>query len=189
MQILRTPTSCSTWFVLIILPLIAAQTISLGSDSAILQQRDCVQYCIGTSGYLVETLGCSKARLDSCLCRADLRPGASSYITYCLSTRSCANPTDYNAAVSIYNRYCTFTEPATVTATPTSGSDNTAANGLVTVTVTSTGPTVKVTSTGPTVKIATSTSSHTTPPTLGELLHLAGWTVLLFLGVIAIPRR
>lgn len=179
MQIRKIPISCSTWLILIVLPFITAQTVSLNSDSALLQQRDCVQYCMEGSGAgfghedIVQAVGCGQSRVDSCFCRADLRPQASSYLSSCLYTdvHSCSDPTDYSAAISIYNAYCTFTAPETVTATPTSASDNTAANGVVTVTVT------------------TSTSSQVKPPSLGELLHIAGWVILLFLGVIALPRR
>ncbi|KAH8903553.1 hypothetical protein BR93DRAFT_961609 [Coniochaeta sp. PMI_546] len=140
-----------------------AQTVSILDDFDLRRQPDCVKYCMmggNIHGDIIAALGCGTSRYDSCFCRAEYRSVASHYISSCLTSdvQSCTYPAEYSDAVSIYNRYCSFTGPATVVVVTTETPDNTAANGQVTVTVT----------TGPTVTVHTSSSSSKTmlPSTL-----------------------
>ncbi|KAF2117111.1 hypothetical protein BDV96DRAFT_644545 [Lophiotrema nucula] len=100
-------------------------TLSLVDDPGLSQQRDCVQKCLDGGGYDGDTLwyelGCTN---DSCFCREDLRPSASSIVKSCLVTKwlSCTQSADYSAAISIYDRYCSFTAPAVISAEATSTS-------------------------------------------------------------------
>ena|SRR5947207_97087 len=111
---------------------ISAQTVSLGSDVDLLQQRNCVQICMAGSGAglghenIIQAVGCGDSNANTCFCRGDLRIVASKYLSSCLTTdySTCSGGLDYNAAVSIYDRYCSFTGPATVIATPTSTAEN-----------------------------------------------------------------
>jgi len=174
--------------VLLLIPLATTtDTIPIAQYSGLSQQRNCVYTCIagsGPGGYpdLQCAIGCQNA--NSCLCREDLRPTASSYLSSCIYTDfpSCSDAPDYSAAVSIYDNYCGFTEPATVlvTSTPTSAL-NTAVNGVVTVTMTS-GPTVMVTMTS-------SSSSILSPSSFSELLYPAASTNLICLALMTVPRR
>lgn len=127
-----------------------AQTVSLGADRELLQQRlqqrDCVVDCLAYSGGLWGAIGCSDQ--NSCLYRADLRPAGSSYLESCIYTAysTCSNGVDYTAAVNIYDRYCTFTAPATVVVTATPLVPVTRDNRPVTVTYFTSAPTVTVAS-------------------------------------------
>lgn len=173
--------------VLLLIPLATTtDTISIAQYSG-LQQRNCVYTCIAGSGPgghpdLQCAIGCQNA--NSCLCREDLRPTASSYLSSCIYTDfpSCSDAPDYSAAVSVYDNYCGFTGPATVLVTPTPTSAwNTAVNGVVTVTMTS-GPTVTVTMTS-------SSSSILSPSSFSELLYPAVSTNLICLALMTVPRR
>ncbi|OCL00702.1 uncharacterized protein K441DRAFT_650126 [Cenococcum geophilum 1.58] len=154
--------------VLLLIPLATTDTISIAQYSGLLQQRNCVYTCIVGSGLgghqdLQCAIGCQNA--NSCLCREDLRPTASSYLSSCIYTDfpSCSDAPDYSAAVSIYDNYCNLTEPATVIVTPTSTSAlNTAVNDVVTVTTTG-GPTVTATMTSSSSSILSPSSSSEFP--------------------------
>ncbi|ERF71967.1 hypothetical protein EPUS_06526 [Endocarpon pusillum Z07020] len=181
----------SLWLLTLLFNLVTAQTVSIAKDAGLLAQRDCVQICIGGTGAgtghenLLQAVGCGNSNADSCLCRADLRPPASQYLSSCLTTdfTTCSGSPDYTAAVSIYNRYCSFTGPAVVTATPTptSATNDVNVNGVTTVTQT-TAPTV-------TVVVSSSSSSSVIQPSFGELGLIAVATGLLLLAKLAVPGR
>jgi len=154
-----------------------AASISIYYESAVLDARSCVEYCIAGSesglGHLNlgQALGCND---DSCLCRGDLRPKASDYLSSCIFTDSpsCSDSYDYMDAVSIYDNYCSFTGPATVTAEATQTDSNPSVNSIVTVTET------RLTS-GPTVTVSSSSSSFKQPTSSGEF----AFTLLVVLAI------
>jgi hypothetical protein len=173
----------------------SAQKVSIASDAGLLQQPDCVQVCMAGSGAgtghenIVQAVGCGSSDANSCFCGADLRISASNYLSSCLTTdfSACAGGSDYTAAVSIYDRYCSFTGPATAIVTPTPTSGNSDINNIVTVTVSS-GPTVTVSS-GPAATVTTSSTSSLLPPSVSELLIIVAFTNMLCFAGITIPRR
>lgn len=107
---------------LLLLPATWAQAVSLASDKELAAQRNCVVICISGS-YDIKNLwnAVGDCKVDSCFCRQDLRPVASSHLNWCINTAfsTCSNGVDYRSAASIYDRYCTFTAPATVEVTAT----------------------------------------------------------------------
>lgn len=124
---------------------VAAGSVTIQSISEVIEQRDCVRSCLGY-GYgqkLPAALGCADS--DSCICRANVRPYASSYIESCVQTAytTCNDGVDYTIAVSLYDGYCTFTAPATVVVTQTP--DATWNNQPQTVTLFTSPPTATVT--------------------------------------------
>lgn len=124
-----------------VFPLTLSQTVSITTDPALRDVRQCVVRCVagGDAWHapLYSELDCGNS--NSCFCQDRLRPQGSSYLSSCIFTdfSSCSEP-DYSSAVSIYNRYCSFTGPATVSASATPTSENTDVNGEVTVTETTT---------------------------------------------------
>ncbi|KAF2687455.1 hypothetical protein K458DRAFT_295937 [Lentithecium fluviatile CBS 122367] len=117
-------------------------TVSLADYPGLELERPCVQNCLGGAN-VVNNLEC--ANVDSCICRADIRPAASSYLQSCIETyfTTCSGGPDYTNAVSIYDRYCNFTAPATVVVTQTSGA--TWSNQPKTITTFTAPPTATVT--------------------------------------------
>jgi len=157
-------------------------TISISKDQAMIQQPDCVQWCmlgndlnVGGHESIVDALDCTNAQFNSCFCRAEVRSVASSYVSSCLTTdaTSCTYPAEYRDAVSIYDRYCGFTGPDSVVVTTTAGNKNTDVNEPVTYTSTLSvsGPTIAGTTIeGPTVTVRTSTSSRLSSTSLPHVL-------------------
>ena len=124
--------------VIVAIRLVAATTISIGADSALQDVRDCVVNCIsdGYGGGIFDNIGCGNS--NECVCQERLRPAGTSFLSSCIYTRwTTCTDADYTSAASIYNRYCSFTGPATViaSATPTQNPD---INSVVTITTTST---------------------------------------------------
>ena len=118
-----------------------SQSVSITTDSALSAAAQCVEWCIAGQGLhpnIVDGVFCNND--NSCFCRDQNRPVAASYLSSCLTTdyTQCANSGDYSTAISIYNRYCSFTGPATVIATATSTDQGDDVNSVVTVTTTST---------------------------------------------------
>lgn len=76
---------------------VLGQTISLLKDEALLQQRDCVRYCLGGEDNfedLQNFLGCPDTNV--CLCREDIRPSASAALETCIRSvyTTCKSGTD-----------------------------------------------------------------------------------------------
>ena len=102
-----------------------------------------MRYCVGDGYGLVAGLGCDGSKGSSCFCAEHLRPDASSYLSSCLNSAysTCHGSSDYGVATAVYDDYCHFTAPATVTAiaAPSAASPGGSVNNQpVTVTVTST---------------------------------------------------
>jgi hypothetical protein len=174
-----------------------AATISIGSDSDLTNQRDCVRDCIAGcySNWgpcdLVGVLGCGDS--NSCFCHEDLRSSASSFLSACVYTQytSCSDQTDYDDAASIYDRYCTFTAPATVTAHATSAAQSRDPNAPVTITISNVATQIVTTSSFATeTVITTSSPSARTDSTSSERLFvLFAANLLGFVGVFVLWRR
>lgn len=100
-----------------------AQEVTIGRDRELQAQRNCVRYCLTESGgnNIWARVGCADS--DSCLCKDNIRPFVSSYLESCIQThyKTCTDGQDYAIGVSIYDRYCNFAGPPTVSATPTAG--------------------------------------------------------------------
>ncbi|KAH7092284.1 hypothetical protein FB567DRAFT_235494 [Paraphoma chrysanthemicola] len=150
--------SNDAWNVLFLVLLTLGQQTraNIISDSDLARQRDCVRLCFGYNFQVPiwGAIGCPDD--DSCMCRPDLRPSASSRLSYCILTqyKTCSDGTDIAMATSIFNRYCSFTGPATVIVTPTPTNAGQSFGGPVTVTaavrtVFTSAPTVTVLSSRP----------------------------------------
>ncbi|KAH7068335.1 hypothetical protein BKA63DRAFT_112281 [Paraphoma chrysanthemicola] len=151
---------------LILLPFVQqALAANILSDAVLSIQRDCVQWCFGGYTYIWKAVGCPQD--DTCMCRPDLRGAASSRLSSCILTewKTCSDGTDIAIATSIFNRYCSFTGPATVFVTPTPTAGGGSNGGPVTVTVPATGPAVRtVFTSAPTVTVLTRPQSSGTSP-------------------------
>ena len=154
-------------------------SVTITEGAAIRAARICVRSCVDS---LTFGIGCYGAEGDSCLCAENLRPDGSRYLSSCLDRSTCDNPSDYGVATAVYDSYCKFTGPATVTATasPAGAESSNAGNGPVTVTITSSQPTVTVRSTA---------SSFTSPAGTGKLLVAAALTAVACLVPMVLPRR
>jgi len=125
----------------------AAQT--LYSDKSFNTLRTCAIGCFesmyGTWGccdeILSPQLGCPLPYPNSCFCRADLQPVASSIVSKCVSS-ACGNIIDVNSAVGVYIGYCaTATQPM-----PTAFASSTAAASSAALTSITSKATSKLTS-------------------------------------------
>jgi hypothetical protein len=119
-------------------------------------QRACVQECVSSGYYGLPTgIGCPNPYLIACVCRTDLQPSASTFLTQCVNQGCSSDPSDLSSAISLYDSYC-------------------ALNGvpLVTAPVSTTAATSFVTSppTGPTATATSSSTSLTTTLDSSELL-------------------
>lgn len=129
------------------------------SDSDLAIQRGCVRNCFGHNYNIAlwDAVGCPDN--DSCMCRPDLRASASNRLSYCILTyyKTCSDGTDIAIATSIFNRFCSFTAPATVFVTPTPSVAAQSDAGPVTVTIPASAPITKTLFTSaPTVTILSS---------------------------------
>lgn len=155
---------------------VLGQTISLLKDEALLQQRDCVRYCLGGEDNfedLQNFLGCPDTNV--CLCREDIRPSASAALETCIRSvyTTCKSGTDYEAAASIYDRYCSFTAPASAKADPTQTD-----SGTATVTKFTSAPTVTVSK--------SSSSNQVSSPSSSEWIFITAATSLfIIIGALA----
>ena len=82
--------------------------LALTTSTAYLIQRTCVQECIWNNGYrdLLVALTCSYPGLDGCLCRTDLLPSATSFLSSCANSGCTGNTVDISVAVSLWTQYC-----------------------------------------------------------------------------------
>lgn len=163
--------------------------ISILSDTQLGNQRDCVRGCFGLLGHraLWDSIGCPNA--NSCLCRPDMRASASSRLSYCILTewKTCTDGTDIGIATSIYDRYCSFTEPATVIVTPTPSAAGRSNSGPVTVTAPA--PATKTLYTSAPMTTVYSSSPHSSGTRLSAcylaLLSPATATIAILLHCVA----
>ncbi|KAN0073429.1 hypothetical protein V8E54_008649 [Elaphomyces granulatus] len=99
--------------ILVIFASVVASQVSIFSingDPAFSIQRVCVQACLGP-GYtgVPGNIGCAyedDVYLNACVCRTDLQPSASSYLTKCVNSGCATEPSDLSSAISIYDNYC-----------------------------------------------------------------------------------
>ncbi|KAK0746797.1 hypothetical protein B0T18DRAFT_412454 [Schizothecium vesticola] len=75
--------------------------------------RICAQTCVdrgNDNSDLEGHLECGDSKiLNSCFCRQDLRPKASTFLSSCIVTRCKYNNQDVTSAWSLYDGYCSFT--------------------------------------------------------------------------------
>jgi len=101
-------------------------TFSLESNIAFQTQKPCLQNCLSCAecggnyrfngGDLGQQIGCGNPPfLDSCICRADSPPLASSAIKHCVGNACSSNTVDIEFGYSLYNAYCRITASATPT--------------------------------------------------------------------------
>lgn len=105
-----------TWLLLLLLPHHLASsdspTVTITGEDGYRSLRGCARACVW--GYpvgndLLINLGCVSPWYESCLCREDLAPAASSFLSKCVN-RDCDSATvDVSQAVSLYDSYCTRT--------------------------------------------------------------------------------
>jgi hypothetical protein len=85
-------------------------SITIFTQPAYIQQRDCVKlcfFCMTSCPTVWGAVGCAEALIDDCVCRNDLWSIASSFFTTCISTRCGTTVTnDLASALSLYNGYC-----------------------------------------------------------------------------------
>jgi hypothetical protein len=92
--------------------LAAVETITIASEPAYASLRGCARGCLWERYYnnvVDEGLGCAAPWPNACLCRLDLAPQASRYITSCCSkycTVGNAAGGDIASAVGLYESYC-----------------------------------------------------------------------------------
>ena len=88
-------------------------------------QRRCGQYCLDNA---YTSAGCVSPYYNECICRPNVRPTATSYLSYCVSLYGCdADDVDIKAALTVFEDYCskagapataTLNEPATSSTLP-----------------------------------------------------------------------
>jgi hypothetical protein len=75
--------------------------------------RTCAQTCVdrgNDNSDLEGHLECGDSKiLNSCFCRQDLRPSASTFLSSCIVTRCKYNNQDVTSAWRLYDGYCSFT--------------------------------------------------------------------------------
>ncbi|KAK6537171.1 hypothetical protein TWF694_011368 [Orbilia ellipsospora] len=82
------------------LPYTYSQQVTLANGDDYKNGRPCMTNCLY---YLAGNNGC--ANIDQCVCRLDLQPQITSYISSCVSN-GCSNTVDIQSGVSIYQAYC-----------------------------------------------------------------------------------
>lgn len=128
-------------------PATPAATVTLTNSPAYASQRPCAQSCFyigfsvdGGPDGLADDIGCSVDPIENgCFCRGDLQNEALNTLQSCVSKKCDRKDTDIQAALGIYENYCTsngYTRDPI--ATPTVSSGTAPAGATVTVTVTAT---------------------------------------------------
>lgn len=158
----------------------AESSISLDALPAYTVLRECARECLYCPKCLFvmdvgSKIGCGEngdpPYFDSCFCRSDLAPSASSYLTSCIRRSCSSQPADITSAVSIYDDYCSFDREAVPTATPTTTArDRGASPAATSMIISSARSTARVT-----------TTSSADPPRVTN-----GMTTLIPLGFVGI---
>jgi len=100
-------------------------TVTIQEYPAYTSLRACARNIFDNNNWLrSDGLKCAPPYLDSCFCRADLAPSATTYISNVVIKYCSYGTVDYSAAMGLYNQYCADrgVVPATVDATTTVGS-------------------------------------------------------------------
>lgn len=97
-------------------------TLSIQKEPGYSALRTCAQTCVdrgNDNSDLEGHLECGdKQILDSCFCRADLRPTATKFLSSCIVTRCKYNSQDVTSVLNLYDGYCSF-KPMTTSASTT----------------------------------------------------------------------
>lgn len=115
----------------------------LFSQTAYIQQRTCVQWCLMNDSYdeqakLAGYLGCKwdgAEYFSTCVCRTDLASSASYFLTSCVNSGCSGNTPDVTSAMSLYNSYCGLGSLAANVATTTEAGGATPTVFIVTTVV------------------------------------------------------
>jgi hypothetical protein len=101
-----------TWF-LLLLPhhLTSSGRLTITEDAGYSSLRNCGKECFGIYPGLADQLECGYPYQDSCVCRPDLGPLASSYLTKCVNSGCGSVTVDVDLAVSLYDGYCSRNMP------------------------------------------------------------------------------
>jgi hypothetical protein len=89
-----------------------ASSVTIISENGYKQLRQCAQFCVWHAGavddLMAEGLGCTSPWVNDCLCRLDLAPIASSFVSKCCSSRCTIGSADgdVSSAIGVYNTYC-----------------------------------------------------------------------------------
>jgi hypothetical protein len=126
-----------TWF-LLLLPhhLTSSGRLTITEDAGYSNLRQCGTVCFYTTSGLVNGLDCRYPYQDSCVCRPDLGPLASSFLTKCVNSRCGSVTVDVDLAISLYDDYCSRNVPSNNVALTTldSSSPTTTVVAITTVT-------------------------------------------------------
>jgi hypothetical protein len=168
----------------------ADATLSIEDFNDFQSQRPCLKDCISCvncggnfrffGGDLGEQLGCgdSPPFLDSCFCRQDLWPSASSKIKSCVGAACQSNTVDISRGYSLYNAYCNVQAAATTAApaatTPTEQPGNVNTGGFTTVV-----QTVYITTSSTTSSVTTNPFSPYT-----SKYFLRGWKSIAYIHAL-----
>jgi hypothetical protein len=87
-----------------------APSVTIESSGEYSSLRQCAQQCIwgGTDGGgppLPQAISCND-NLNGCMCRADLSPSASSFLTTCIDSNCSGDQDDLSSAIAAYTVYC-----------------------------------------------------------------------------------
>lgn len=96
-----------TWF-LLLLPHhpTSSQSLSITNEAGYTSLRSCGRPCFSGFLDLPDNLQCAYPYQNSCVCRQDLAPAASAFITSCVNSRCDSVTVDLNQAVSLFDGYC-----------------------------------------------------------------------------------
>jgi hypothetical protein len=156
----------STW--LLLLPFSQTQTVTISDENNYKNLRKCAQPCvtdsIGTD--LFNVLSCASPYQNSCLCREDLAPIVSSWLSKCINSGCTPATVDIAQAISVYGDYCTRNVPN---------------SNVALTTLDSSSPTTTV------VAITTVTSGGSNSPASGSLQMLTAALVLAVATIVLSP--
>ncbi|KAK3994300.1 hypothetical protein QBC44DRAFT_392820 [Cladorrhinum sp. PSN332] len=89
---------------------LAADAVSVRDEKAFKAMRECARTCFVSngSGDLIGQFGCRWPYQNDCLCRTDLAPAASKYLSTCCDAYCTVGPAtgDISTVISLYNSYC-----------------------------------------------------------------------------------
>lgn len=150
------------------------QTVSIRSEDGYKTLRLCAQVCVWgypSGGDLLTNLNCASPWYNVCLCREDLAPAASSFLSKCVN-RDCSSSTvDVAQAVSLYDSYCSRDSVPSNVAVVTADSSGPTTTIIAVTTVTS--------ASGGSTSLATLTISSESLQRLARALVIAVATLFL----------
>ncbi|KAK5653212.1 hypothetical protein OQA88_9110, partial [Cercophora sp. LCS_1] len=105
-----------------------AATLSIQKEADYKALRTCAQTCVDRDNNNNDLEGhfeCGdKQILDSCFCRADLRPKATTFLSSCVITKCKYNTQDLSSVLQVYDGYCDF-KPLTTSSSSTKKTSST----------------------------------------------------------------